>query len=81
MIRMQQMDARDAAATKLKVVVVQANVGAGDKHDKADEALKVSTMTNAALGSPTVGLVVWPESGFTRSSNSAPILRVTSRIT
>jgi apolipoprotein N-acyltransferase len=64
-LRMPQIDARDAAADKLKVAMVQANVGAGAKHiDAAAGIAKYRVMTDAALLDPAVGLVVWPESGL-----------------
>ncbi len=64
-VRMPQIDARDAAAPKLKVVVVQANVGEADKLEKVNEGIeKYRTMTDIALTTPNIGLVVWPESGF-----------------
>jgi len=64
-MRMHAIDLRDAAAPKLKVAIVQANVGESDKHDKVAEGIaKYKTMTDAALATPNIGLVVWPESGF-----------------
>ena len=66
-IRMPQIDARDAAAAKLKVAIVQANVGESDKHLKAEEGIeRYRNMTDSAMNVPDIGLVVWPESGFNR---------------
>jgi apolipoprotein N-acyltransferase len=63
--RMHAIDARDAAAPKLKVALIQANVGAKDKHLKAQEGIeKYRTMTEAALKTPGLGLAIWPESGY-----------------
>jgi apolipoprotein N-acyltransferase len=65
LIRMQQIDQRDAAATKLKVAIVQANVGAADKHENVRAGIeKYRAMTDAVLQTPNLDLVVWPESGF-----------------
>jgi apolipoprotein N-acyltransferase len=65
LVRMPQIDARDAAAAKLNVAMIQANVGASDKHDSAAAGIaKYRTMTDAALADATVDLVVWPESGL-----------------
>ena len=64
-VRMEQIDQRDAAAPKLKVAMVQANVGAGDKHINVEQGIaKYRAMTDEALTTPDVGLVVWPESGL-----------------
>lgn len=67
-VRVRQMDERDAAASKLKVAIVQANVGARDKHEEVDAGIKrFRRMTDEAMALPGIGLVVWPESGFNRS--------------
>jgi len=67
-VRVRQMDERDASAEKLKVAIVQANVGAGDKHDAADAGIRrFRRMTDEAMALPGIGLVVWPESGFNRA--------------
>lgn len=72
--RIRQMDERDAAAPKLKTAIVQANVGAKDKHDEAEAGIRrFRRMTDDAMATPGMGLVVWPESGFNRA--------VTSRLT
>ncbi len=64
-LRMRQVDARDAAAPKLKTAIIQANVGAGDKHDKAAAGIqRFRDMTDQAMALPGLGLVVWPESGY-----------------
>jgi len=66
-LRIRQMETRDAAAPKLKTAIVQANVGAGDKHLRATEGIqRFKRMTDAAMETPGVGLVVWPESGLNR---------------
>jgi len=67
-VRVHQMDERDAAAEKLKVAIVQANVGAADKHEAVDEGIRrFRRMTDEAMALPGIGLVVWPESGFNRA--------------
>jgi len=64
-VRMGQIDSRDAAAPKLKVAMVQANVGAGDKHINVDQGIaKYREMTDAALAKQDIDLVVWPESAL-----------------
>lgn len=66
-LRIAQMDARDAAAPKLKTAIVQANVGAAAKHRDVDEGTRrYRRMTDEAMRIPDVGLVVWPESGLNR---------------
>jgi len=63
-LRIQQMDARDAAADKLEVAIVQANVGGKDKHEQAVAgALRYRQMSDAVMQTG-VDLVVWPESGL-----------------
>jgi apolipoprotein N-acyltransferase len=66
-IRLPQMERRDAAAPKLKTAIIQANVGAGDKHLRAREGIqRFRRMTDEAMSIPGLGLVVWPESAFNR---------------
>jgi apolipoprotein N-acyltransferase len=63
--RMNAIDARDAAAPKLKVALIQANVGAKDKHINPQEGIeKYRVMTDIALETPGLGLAIWPESGY-----------------
>jgi apolipoprotein N-acyltransferase len=65
MVRMPQIEARDAAAAKLKVAIVQANVGESDKHLKAEEGIeRYRNLTMAAIQKPDLGLIVWPETAF-----------------
>ncbi len=67
-IRIEQMEARDREAPKLKTAIVQANVGAGSKHDDVDGGIRrFRRMTEEAMDLPGIGLVVWPESGFNRA--------------
>ena len=70
-VRMAQVDERDAAAEKLTVAIVQANVGAATKHRKAAEGVRrYRDMTDAAMALEGVDLVVWPESGLNRTVTS-----------
>lgn len=67
-VRIGQMEAMEAHAPKLKTAIVQANVGAGDKHRSVDAGTrKYRRMTDEAMKIPGIGLVVWPESGLNRS--------------
>lgn len=68
LVRVRQMDERDAAAPKLKTAIVQANVGAGSKHLDVDGGIRrFIRLTDEAMRLPDMGLVVWPESGFNRA--------------
>lgn len=69
LVRMPMVDARDAAAPKLKTAIVQANVGAGDKHLRAEAGIRrFKDMTDAVMNAePNLGLVVWPESALNRT--------------
>ncbi|MGI5864526.1 MAG: apolipoprotein N-acyltransferase [Myxococcales bacterium] len=74
-VRIPQMEKRDAAAPKLKTAIVQANVGAGDKHLRASEGIRrFKRMTDEAMQSPDLGLVVWPESALNRTVIGTPNL-------
>lgn len=67
-VRIGQVEALEAAAPKLKTAIVQANVGAGDKHRRAGAGIrKYRRMTDQAMKIPGIGLVVWPESGLNRA--------------
>ncbi len=64
-LRIQQIDARDAAADQLEVAIVQANVGAKDKHELAAAgAIRYRQMTDVVMQGRGVDLVVWPESSL-----------------
>ena len=66
-IRIPQMERRDAAAPKLKTAIVQANVGAGDKHLRAMKGIRrFQQMTDEVMQTPGLSLVVWPESALNR---------------
>ncbi|MGC4120323.1 MAG: apolipoprotein N-acyltransferase [Myxococcales bacterium] len=69
LVRMPMIDARDAASPKLKTAIVQANVGAGDKHLRAEAGIRrFHDMTDAVLqAEPNLGLVVWPESALNKT--------------
>ena len=67
-IRIAQMEALEEEAPTLKTAIIQANVGAGDKHLRASEGIrKYRRMTDEAMRIPGIGLVVWPESGLNRA--------------
>jgi len=67
-VRIGQVEAIDAAAPKLRTAIVQANVGAGDKHRRSEQGIhKYRRMTDEAMRIPGIQLVVWPESGLNRA--------------
>lgn len=67
-VRIGQVEALEASSPKLKTAIVQANVGAGDKHLRAEEGIrKHRRMTDEAMRIPGIELVVWPESGLNRA--------------
>lgn len=64
-VRIEQIRERDAAAPTLRTAIVQANVGAADKHLRAGEGIRrYRRMTEEAMAIEGIGLVVWPESGL-----------------
>jgi len=65
-IRIAQVDAAIAAAPKLKVAMVQANLGARDKSGQREEFIRRHRqMTREAVEAhPELDLVVWPESSY-----------------
>ncbi len=66
-LRLRQMAAVEQASPKLKVAVVQANVGESDKHLHVAEGIqRFKDMTDEAMKIPGLGLILWPESGFNR---------------
>lgn len=67
-VRIGQVEEAEAAAPKLKTAIVQANVGAADKHERVFEGIaRFRRMTDEAMAIPGIGLVVWPESGYNRA--------------
>jgi apolipoprotein N-acyltransferase len=64
--RLPQLDRRIEAARKLKVALIQTNLGARDKHLRRDEFIeRHQAMTREALArDPDLSLIVWPESAF-----------------
>jgi apolipoprotein N-acyltransferase len=68
LLRIAQVDAQVAAAPKMKVAMIQTNLGAKDKADKASEFIRRHVaMTKEAIAShPDLDLVVWPESAYNR---------------
>jgi apolipoprotein N-acyltransferase len=67
-VRMRQVDEVEHAAPKLTTAIVQANVGAAEKHERIEEGIeRFRRMTDEAMATPGMGLVVWPESAFNRA--------------
>ncbi len=65
-LRLRQVDARRAAAAKVKTGVVQANVGIIEKWDPREFArlLSLHQRESAALARAGAELMVWPESSY-----------------
>lgn len=64
-LRMDQIDARDVAAEKLKVAMIQGNIGGAEKHLRgAAGIVRYREMTDAAAQIPGLGAIVWPEGAF-----------------
>ncbi len=71
-IRMHYLALWEASSPHLKVAIIQANVGAGDKHLRVEEGIdRYREMSDQAMNIPGVGLLVWPESGFNRVVTSS----------
>jgi apolipoprotein N-acyltransferase len=65
LLRMQQIDARDAATEKLKVAMIQGNIGGSEKHLRgAAGIVRYREMTDAVAQTPGLGAIVWPEGAF-----------------
>jgi apolipoprotein N-acyltransferase len=66
LIRLPMIDAKSEAAPKLKVLIVQTNLGARDKNARRSEFIaRHQEMTKRALAEhPDIDLVVWPESAY-----------------
>jgi apolipoprotein N-acyltransferase len=73
-VRLHQVDARRAAAPKVKTGVVQANVGIIEKWDPRAFARLLVTHQNesAALARAGAELIVWPESSYPYALRRAP---------
>jgi apolipoprotein N-acyltransferase len=64
-LRIEQIEARDATSEKLKVAMIQGNIGGAEKHLRGPEGItRYREMTDAALQIPGIGAVVWPEGAF-----------------
>ena len=72
--RLHQVDARRAAAPKVKTGVVQANVGILEKWDPQEFARLLVThqAQSAALARAGAELIVWPESSYPYALRRAP---------
>ncbi len=68
LVRLPMIDAEIAAAPKLRVAMVQTNLGARDKADHRDEFIRRHQAMSAELvaADPAIDLVVWPESAYNR---------------
>jgi apolipoprotein N-acyltransferase len=66
LVRVPQVDAKIAAARKLDVGIVQTNLGAREKHARAEEFIeRHKTMSRDLVAKhPEVDLIVWPESAY-----------------
>jgi len=73
-LRLHQVDARRAAAPKVKTGVVQANVGIIEKWDPREFARLLVTHQDesAALARGGAELIVWPESSYPYALRRAP---------
>ena len=73
-VRMHQVDARRAAAPKVKTGVVQANVGIIEKWDPREFARLLAThqSESARLTRAGAQLIVWPESSYPYALGRAP---------
>lgn len=66
-VRIRQLDALIAAAPKLRVGIVQGNLGVQEKGRQAERDHRLYLdQTREVLAGPPVDLVVWPETVFTR---------------
>lgn len=68
LIRLPQIDAKTAAATKLTVGLVQTNIGADAKAEDPEEFVaRHRAMSRELIAAhPNVELIVWPESAYNR---------------
>jgi apolipoprotein N-acyltransferase len=68
LIRLPMVDAETAAAPKLKVALIQANIGARDKLERRDESIaRHRQLSSQAIERhPDLDLIVWPETAYGR---------------
>lgn len=68
LVRLPMIEAKQAEAEKLKVALIQTNLGARDKKLRAEEfvARHIEMSRAAAAEEPALDLVVWPESAYNR---------------
>lgn len=69
LIRIPMIEAQMEAAPKLKVAMVQTNLGARDKKDRAAEFIRrhVAMSQDVQREHPDLDLIVWPESAYNRA--------------
>jgi len=67
-IRAASLDDDIAAARKIKVAMIQTNLGAKDKHARADAFLQkhIDMSRRAIEKDPSIELLVWPETAYNR---------------
>ncbi len=64
-VRLEQVERLEASSEKLRTTIVQANVGAAQKHEQVREGVeRFKRMTDEAMTQPDTELVVWPESAL-----------------
>lgn len=65
-VRLSSIDADTAAARKLKVALVQTNLGARDKAERGKEFIKrhLEMSRALAISHPELDLIVWPETAY-----------------
>ncbi len=66
--RTAQIDARSAAGPKVKVAMIQTNLGAADKHTNARQFIQrhIDMSREALAADPSIELLVWPETAYNR---------------
>jgi apolipoprotein N-acyltransferase len=66
-LRIRQVEALERSAPRLKTAIIQANVGAADKHLRVEEGIgRFREMTDQTGEIPDIGLLIWPEGAFNR---------------
>ncbi|MCK5691000.1 hypothetical protein KAI87_17085, partial [Myxococcota bacterium] len=79
-VRIQMIDEEVAAAKKLKVGMVQTNMGIYQKLDEPAEGLRRHREQSLQLEEEGVDLLIWPESGYHYSINTDKETNVKDRV-
>jgi apolipoprotein N-acyltransferase len=68
LVRLSAIDSKIAATQKLKVAIVQANLGGKDTAGKADEFIRrhLEMSREVVTAHPSLDLLVWPEAAYNR---------------